>query len=265
MDEDLWFEEEIGPAEETLETLDKTIKGLAPEALAAAVGEPALNDLTKGQQAQYARAFAVGLRGSVLAARPLARPVSPGDTSLPGAAFARGDLYLVRLGVEYRLPERYLDAGCRFRKVWCRAYLSADGPPFPRVLDMAPDRVYQGGPRTVRVEAKPALKWAEVEASLGSVATDVQFGVVSAATVAFAGRDERQPEWEMTEQKHEIRGRYHFWLLLDLPDGCRPEGVRLALLGEGDVRTPLGLAPMGPRSRTRDRQPVMTLARMLQA
>ena len=77
MDEDLWFKEEIGPAEETLETLDKTIKGLAPEALAAAVGEPALNDLTKGQQAQYARAFAVGLRGSVLAARPLARPVSP--------------------------------------------------------------------------------------------------------------------------------------------------------------------------------------------
>ena len=115
----------------------------------------------------------------------------------------------------------------------------------------------------MRVEAKPALKWAEVEASLGSVATDVQLGVVSAATVAFAGRDERQPEWEMTEQKHEIRGRYHFWLLLDLPDTCRPEGVRLALLGEGDVRTPLGLAPMGPRSRTRDRQPVMTLARML--
>ena len=260
MDEELWFEEEIVPAATTPADVAKGIKSLDPQQLAEITGQPELKNLTKGQRDSYAERFAAGLKGSVRAYKPLGRRVASDAAELPGAEFARGRLYQIRLGMEYELPESYVKAGCRFRKIWCRVFLSADGSAAPRVLDMAPDHVYEGERRTVRVEAKPALKWQGVEASLGSAATDIRIGVISPATVAFTLPD---PHWEMTERENEIRGRYHFWLLLDVPEGCDPAEVRLAVMGEGDVYAPRVVAPLGPKQRARDRLQTRTLGEML--
>lgn len=259
MDEELWFEEEIFPADTTVGIVAKGIKSLDAQQLAEVIGQSELEHLTKGQRDTYAERFAAGLKAAVLAYEPLARRVVPGEAALPGAEFARGALYQIRLGMQYELPEAYLQAGCRFRKIWCRAYLGSHCPSAPRVLDMAPDHVYEGERRTVRVEAKPALKWNDVEASLGSVATDIQIGVISPATVAFELPD---PHWEMTERQREIRGRYHFWLLLDMPEDCDPAGVWLTVLGEGDVYAPKVVAPLGPKQRARVALPPRTLADM---
>ncbi|WP_095044986.1 hypothetical protein [Candidatus Promineifilum breve] len=260
MDEELWFEEEIFPAAMTAADVAKGIQRLDPQQLAEATGRPELESLTKGQRDSYAERFAAGLKGRVLAYEPLARRVVPGQAALPGAEFARGALYQIRLGMQYKLLDSYVQAGCRFRKIWCRAYLGTNCPSAPRVLDMAPDHIYEGERRTVRVEAKPALKWNDVEASLGSAATDIQIGVISPATVAFELPD---PHWEMTERQHEIRGRYHFWLLIDVPDDCDPTGVWLTVLGEGDVYAPKVVAPLGPKQRARVSLPPRTLADVL--
>ena len=269
MDEELWFEEEILPLAAQAGALAAGLKALEPEELAEAMGEDTLAGMTKAQRAEYAEEFARDLRGTVLAYRPRARRLTAAEEAgamAPGVAFARGDLYLVRLGMEFELenlPEKYRKARCRFVKAWCRAYVSGRGPDLPRVLDIAPDQVYEGGPRFVRVEAKPALSWADAEASLGSVATDLQLGHVSPATVGYLGKDEREPHWKLSEKERAIEGRRHFWLLLETPPGYDPAAARLALLGEADVRSPLSILGLIPRSRARTDAQAMTLAEML--
>lgn len=264
MGDNLWFKEDILPLAVSTDDLAKGLKALDPRQLAEATGQAAVTDMTKGQRADFAETFASGLRGTVLAQRPRARriAVEEAGSMAAGAAFARGDLYLVRLGMEFELPEEYREARCRFAKAWCRAYISASGPDLPRVLDIAPDHLYEGGPRFVKVEVKPALKLNEVEASLGGVGTDIQIGRVSPATVGYLGGDERAPHWKMTEKEREIDGRYHFWLVLDVPRSCDPVRVRLALLGEADVRTPLNVTGLIPRDRARAEHQVTTLAKM---
>lgn len=272
MDETLWFEEEIGPAESTVREKIEGLKTLDPAALAAALGDEALAALPKGEQrAARIEAFVRReLRGKIGVYQPLARRVTAG-AALPDAAaavggavaFAQGEAYLVRLGVEFDLSPRLQKAGYRYQKLWCRAELRAGEPPYPRLLDMAPDKLFRGGPRLVRVEAKPALTWGEAEASLGSIAGDVQIGVVMAATLAFRGPNEREPYWEITERDEAIRGQHHFWLLIDVPPGCDPANVRLGVLGEADVRGQLGRLALGPEVRAWQRRPSQTLAAMV--
>lgn len=269
MDEVLWFKEPIFPLASRAEALAEGLKGLDAGDLAEAMGDDALADMSKAQRAAYVEGFTGQLRGAVSAYQPRARRVATAGEAgamADSAALAQGDLYLVRLGVEFeleKLPQPYQKARCRFAKVWCRAFVSSSCAPPPRVLDIAPDQVYEGGPRFVRVEAKPALAWGDVEASLGSAATDVQIGRIGPATVGFLGPDEREPHWKVSEKERAIEGRYHFWLLLDAPPACDPASVRLGLLGEADVvasRMTLGLIPT---SRVRSEAQVMTLARML--
>ncbi len=271
MDTDLWFEEEIAPAEGALEDEIKGLKGLDPAALATATGGEAPESLSKGERAARIEAFVRReLRGLIGVQQPLARRLTDGAT-LPDAAatvggtlaFAQGTPYLVRLGVEFDLTEKLQVAGYRYEKLWCRVSLRAEEPPFPRLLDMAPDKVFRGERHPVRVEAKPALTWGKAEASLGSIAGDVQLGVVMATVLAFRTPDEREPYWEITERDHALRGQHHFWLLLDLLSGCDPAGVRLGVLGEGNVRGHLGRLPLGPKVRAWERRPSKSLASLL--
>jgi hypothetical protein len=256
----VWYEEEIVPAEATIEGMARALKDLDGAELALALGDDHLSDLTRGERAQVAEAFARReVRGLVAINEPLAVRAPAGF----GAGFARGTPYLVKLGVEYRLNEAMHKAKARYKKVWCRAALLADsGRCRPRVLDVYPVRFYESEPKVVRVEISPSLKLAAVEASLGGVAFDVQVGVVAPATLAYYA-DPREPHWEMTEQKHEIRGHYDFWLLLDLPDGCDPDTVRLSVLGEGDLRMHLASVPMGPKVRGWEERAAIALGAVL--
>lgn len=271
MDTDLWFEEEIAPAEGALEGEIKGLKGLNPAALAAATGGEAPETLSKGERAARIEAFVRReLRGLIGVQQPLARRLTDGAT-LPDAAatvggtvaFAQGTPYLVRLGVEFDLSPKLLAAGYHYEKLWCRAALRAEGTSNPRLLDMAPDKIFHGKSRPIRVEVKPALTWGEVEASVVSIAGDMQLGVVMATVLAFRTPDEREPYWEITERDQALRGQHHFWLLLDLPPGCDPARVRLGVLGEGNVRGHLGRLPLGPKVRAWERRPSKSLASLL--
>lgn len=271
MDAELWFDEEIAPAEGALQGEIKGLKALGPAALAVATGSEVLEVLSKGERAARIESFVrEELRDRIGVHQPVARRVTNGE-ALPDAAatvggamaFAQGTPYLVRLGVEFDVSKKLQAKGYRYQKLWCRTWFRTDRPPYPRLLDMAPDRVFSGGRRLVRVEAKPALTWGETEASLGSIAGDVQLGVVMAAVLAFRTPNDREPYWEITERDEEIRGQHHFWLLLDLPSGCDPAGVRLGVLGEGDLRGHLGRLPLGPEVRAWERRPSKSLASLL--
>jgi len=279
MDEELWFEEEIGPAEEGVQGTLKGLKALDPAGLAAATGGAVTDGLSKGEREARIEAFVRReLRDKIAVTEPLAAPVTGGQ-ALPEAAavggavaYARGAVYLVRLGVAFDLSKDLQKAGYRYQKLWCRVALRAEEPPYPRLLDMAPDKVFRGGPRLVRMEAKPALSWGGAEASLGSITGDVQLGVVMAAVLAFPGSESRpgepfvrEPYWEISERDEELRGRYHFWLLLDVPPGGDPAGVRLSVLGEGDVRGRLGRLPLGPEVRAWERRPSKSLAAIMRS
>ena len=263
MDEELWFEEEIGPAERTLEATAAGVKGLDTTAWAEMADEAAelgpllasLAGLTKAQQAAAVEKYArEELKGIIRVFRPGVVALAAGVTELGRDAlpYALGDAYLVRLGIEFDLPDALKAAQYRYKKVYCRAEVTADAACRPVVLEVYPDRVFDGRRRLVKVELKPALAWHEVEASLGSATADVQVGVVGPATVGFLGHEQRAPYWEMTEKQEEISGRYHFWFVLDLPAGCDLSGVRLGVLGEGDLRFHLGPFPMGPKRRQRE-------------
>jgi hypothetical protein len=272
MDEELWFEEEIVPAEAALQAAVEVAKELAPATWAELAAEKAaevaglgpllttvagpLLDLPKARRAaaieEYAREK---LRGIIRAHRPGAVRLAPGTKGKGSDAlpYARGDAYLVRLGVEFDLPDELKEAQYRYKKVYCRAFLETDDVACaPTVLEVYPDRLFEGGPKMVKLEFKPELTWKEVGGSLGSATTDVQVGAVAPATVGFLGDEQRAPYWEMTEKQQAILGRYHFWFVLDLPSGCDPAAVRLGLLGEGDLKFHIGPFPMGPRRRQRE-------------
>lgn len=279
MDEALWFEEEIFPADERVEALVEAAKALEPEtwyekAAELAGLEPVLAtlagpllELPKARRAAaIEQAVRETYRGIIRAHRPGAVALAPemkakGSDALP---YARGTAYLVRLSVEFDLPPELKDANYYYRKVYCRATVTADREAcLPTVLEVYPDRLFEGGPRMVKVELKPELTWKEVGGNLGGLTTDVQVGVVAPATVGFLGDDQRAPYWEMTEKQKAILGRYHFWFVLDVPAGCDPARIRLGLLGEGDLKFRLGPFPMGPRREERTRRPEMTLGEVL--
>ena len=274
MDDTLWFEEEIFPSDESVQMVAGTVKGLDAGLLAEAMEALGLGSLletlagmTKAQrEATVARRARETFRGIIRAHKPAAFALAAGTRGRGGDAlpYARGAAYLVRLSVEFDLPEELKEAHYFYRKVYCRATLTADGQEcLPTVLEVYPDRLIEGGPRLVKVEFKPALKWATVEGSLGSAAGDVQVGVVAPATLGFLGAEQRAPYWEMTEQQQAILGRYNFWFVLDVPAGCDPATVQLGLLGEGDLKFRLGPFPMGPRRRERRPEQWITLGEII--
>lgn len=269
------YEEEILPSEETLAATIDGVKGLGPgawallsqetEGLGALLGD--LAEVSKGERNEaVAVALRAELKGKFRLHQPRALPLAAGATGVGADArpYAHGRAYLVKLGVEFDLPDKLKEAQYRYRRVYYRAWLTAAGENCrPTVLRVYPDRLTKGGPQMVKVELSPSLKWAGVEGSLGGVSADVQVGVVCPATVGFLGDEQRAPYWEMTEKDEAILGGFDFWFVLDVPRGCDPATIRLALLGEGDLKFNLGPLRMGPRRRVLTDRPEITLAQML--
>jgi hypothetical protein len=262
MTTEIWYEEELLAPEELVAETSKMLQGLNLDDL---VREKSLNvaDLKgdkKGVLERFARDKA---KGALRVHAPRARQVTPEEAGAlsgqPGGLLApgklaQGPLFLVRLGMEFDVDPSGREAGWSYKQAWCRAHLFAPtGSAPPRLLDILPQRLYEGQPTTIQVKAGPSLKVEKVmEASLGSVAADLRLGQVTPVTLGFFGEAEQKPYWELQEKEKPIRGVYHFWLLLEQPPGCTR--ICLSTLGEGDLRTTLFTIPVGPKVRQWERR-----------
>ncbi|HID52276.1 MAG TPA: hypothetical protein EYP41_09580 [Anaerolineae bacterium] len=257
MSEDIWYEEELLPPAQIATDTSKMLQGMKLDTLAQEKGLDiaALAQDKGGVLERFTREKAKeNLRVHTPRARQLTPeeagqlPGSPGGLLEPGK-LAQGPLFLVRLGMELDVDPVGQEADWSYRQAWCRANLfAAKGEVQPRLLDIYPQRIYEGQPMTVQVKAEPTLKVEKtVEASLGSISTDLRLGQVTPVTLGFFGEEERKPYWELREEEKPIRGVYHFWFLVEQPPGC--EDIHLAMLGEGDLRTTLFTIPVGPKVR----------------
>jgi hypothetical protein len=257
MNDEIWFEEELIPPPDLAEETAKGLKGVAERNL---VEEPGL-DMEAFHRApekgpvleRFVREKARGVlrvhtpRWRLLTEEEAgALPTGLGD--IKAGSIAEGNLYLVRLGLGFDvLPEGRKGSWC-YTAAWCRAYLFSPGSAVaPRVLTILPQRLYEGKPRTVKVEAGLGLKFEAVEAEIAKVGADLHLGQVMPVTVGFLGEDERAPYWELRAQQKPLLGIYHFWMIVEQPPGCGT--IRLSALGEGDLQTRLFNIPVGPRER----------------
>ena len=172
---------------------------------------------------------------------------------------ASGSLYLARLGVEFDLLPEGRRSRWSYTVAWCRAYLFAPGSAVqPRLLDIYPQRLYEGQPRTVKAEVGLGLKAGPVEAEVSKVGTDLHVGQVTPVTVGFLGEGERSPYWELRPADKPILGVYHFWMIVEQPPGCGP--IRLSALGEGNLQTRLFNIAVGPKERAWEKRESISLA-----
>jgi len=119
--------------------------------------------------------------------------------------------------------------------------------------------VIEAEPRVVKVELGPEISAGKAGASLGSVSSDIQVGTVSPAIVAFKGRGEREPRWELTPKQKELVGMRNTWLVVEIPDEC--QGARLSVRVEGDIETKrFGILSVAPKERVWENRPSIVLA-----
>jgi hypothetical protein len=163
--------------------------------------------------------------------------------------------YQVRLSFEFDVDKAARDAGARFSYARCTARLwsAAGGAAQPRVYDLYPRDLYEGDPRTVKVEFGPEIKAADAGLSLGSLSTDISVGQVEPVVVAWKGDQEREPYWDLNPKNKMLLGLRNLWLLLQVPAEC--DGARLALRVEGDVEARWGPIPVAPKERLWDQRP----------
>ena len=225
--EDIWFEEELLPAQHVLE---ETSKSLAKE----------LN-IGKGQIYSEVKENA---QGKVFIQKPRYEKLV--GENKPRLSKSDSDVYLIRLGFEFAVEHRAYENGARFSYACCKAFLRSNlaGQPQPRVFDVLPANLYEGEPRKVTIKIGPELTIGDYGGSLGELSTDVVIGRVIPAVVGWTGQEERSPYWELRPITKELYGIQHLWIVLELPSGC--EAVRLTPLVEADIRTKWGPITVGP-------------------
>ncbi|MDL1894892.1 hypothetical protein FBQ82_01330 [Anaerolineae bacterium CFX7] len=167
--------------------------------------------------------------------------------------------FTVRLGFEFELDPESRKAGARYSFVRFTALLRGvervDAA--PRVYDLFPKDLYEGEPRTVKIEFGPEISANEVGVSLGNVSTDIQVGTVSPAIVAYKGRFEREPRWELTPKQKELVGMRNTWLIVEVPNECK--GARLSARVEADIETKWGPIAVAPQERVWENRPSIVI------
>lgn len=234
MDWNEW--EELTPTHEAIQEVTKVYRGPTKSPSASDVNESA--------------------RGAVRTHKPDVQRMT--DLSKILAA-ANARYFTVRLGFDFDLDHEARKAGARFSFVRFTVLLwgveRADAA--PRVYDLFPKDLYEGEPRTVKVEFGPEITANNVGVSLGSASTDIQIGTVSPAIVAYKGRGEREPRWELTPKEKELIGMRNTWLVVEVPDECK--GARLTVRVEGDIETKWGPIAVSPRERVWENRPSILL------
>ena len=256
MSEEIWFEEElVVPAP----LVEEAAKGLAATPEASLSQEKAFDIegmRAARDKAAFARKFVQEeVKGIVRVHRPRWRPLTDEEAAplptgvgdIEAGRLASSRLYLVRLGAEFDIPLEGKESGWAYTVAWFRAYLFSPSPVQPRVVNLYPERLYEGGPTTVRVEVGPALKAGPVDVELASISADLHLGQVTPVMVGFFGKEERAPYWELRPKDKPLLGVYHFWLIVEQPPGCR--AVRLSALAEANLQTRLFNVPVGPKVR----------------
>lgn len=263
MDEngEIWFTEELLPYEPAVEEAAKDLEIQLALGRFRAFPEEMGLDLKALRTAEERRA-AIERQvrrqacGILRVHHPRWRPLTPEEAGrlptglgdLRAGPLAQGHLYLVRLGMELDIAPEGREAGWAYAVAWCRAYLFSPGSAAqPRVLEVYPQRLYEGERTTVQVEIGLGLKAGPAEAQVGKIGTDLHLGQVQPVTVGFLGEEERSPYWELRAAEHPILGIYHFWMIVEQPEGGGP--VRLAVQGEGDLRSHILRIPVGPKER----------------
>ncbi len=258
MNEEIRFEEPLLPPPAMVEETAKGLENLAVLDERRLAEEKSL-DLAALQRAEdkaaaIRRYVEEKVRGILRVHRPRFRRLTPEEAAhlqttpseLPRGLLARGNLYLVRLGMEFDVLPEAREAGWTYTEAWCRAYLFSPGSSVqPRVLDLYPLHLYEGGPTDVRVEVGLGLKAGPIEVQGPS--TDLHIGQVTPVTLGFFGEEDRNPYWELRAKEKLIRGIYYFWMIVEQPPGCGQ--VRLATFGEGNLQTHLFNIPVGPKER----------------
>ncbi|MGQ9595690.1 MAG: hypothetical protein ACUVXH_14350 [Anaerolineae bacterium] len=257
MGEKIWFEEPLLPPQELVEEAARGLESLDERRLAEEKGlDLAALPGAKDKAAVIKRSVEEKAQGVLRVHYPRWRPLTSGEaTCLPTALgkmqagpLARGNLYLVRLGMEFDVLPQGRKAGWAYTVAWCRAYLfSTETEVQPRLLDLYPQHLYEGGPTDVRVEVGLGLQAGPVEAKVAGLGTDLHLGQVTPVTLGFFGEEERAPYWELRAKEKSILGVYHFWMIVEQPSGCGR--LRLAALGEGTLQTRLFTLPLGPKER----------------
>lgn len=234
MDWNEW--EELMPTEETLKEATKAYRGSTTSVAAAELKLEA--------------------RGAVRTYKPLWQELAPTAKIIrsPDSGY-----YEANLGFELDLPKGARDAGARFSFVMFTARLwSVDtGAAHPRVYDLYPRDLYEGTPRQVQVEFGPEIKAGDVGGSLGKISSDIQLGTVSPVIVAYKGKGEREPRWELTPKEKELIGGRNVWLLVEVPKECN--GARLAVRVDADIETKFGPIPVAPKERVWENRPSVLL------
>ncbi len=239
--DDVWFTEELIPAEATVEQAVKSVM-----------------DVTKASGKGVNQQIKRTARGIVRVDRPRWSKLDPASFLSSGQ---KARFYLVRLGFQFDVPQEAREEGARFVYARCSAYLwsAVDGQPQPTVYAVIPSDLYEGPEHKVSVKVGPQIKLTQVEASLGEVSTDFTVGVVEPAIVGWPGDDERAPYWELRPLSKTLLGLRHLWLVIEVPEKCQE--TRMAAMAEGDIQTHrFGLISIGPKERVWQSRPFVIIS-----
>lgn len=239
MDWNEW--EELTPTAEAIQEVTKVLRGASKTVTSDEVRESA--------------------RGAVRTHKPDPKRLT--DVSKIIAA-PNAQYFFVRLGFEFEIDAESRKAGARYSFVRFTALLQSvervDAA--PRVYDLYPQDLYEGEPQVVTVEVGPELSakapGGSLSASVGKISGDIQVGTVSPAIVAYKGRGEREPRWELTPKQKELIGMRNTWLVVEVPDECK--GARLSVRVEGDIETKWGPIPVAQKERVWEKRPGILLA-----
>lgn len=268
MSNEVWFEEDLVPPSRLAADAAKGLVSMNAETLAEELGidvgrVKAAENRAQAMESEIRRSVRGVLRMHIPRWRPLSAdeagqiPSGLGDIGV--GSLAPGKLYLVRLGMELDVPPERRTPRWGYSAAWCRAYLFAPESAIqPRVVWVYPQRLYEGEPRTVKIETGLGIDASPVRLDLLKIGTDLQVGQVTPVTLGFHGDEERSPYWELRAKDSPLLGLYHFWMIVEQPAGCG--AVRIACLGEGDLRTRVLTIPVGPKERTWENRPSVVLA-----
>ncbi len=220
---DTWFDEELTPDPDSIAILMKGSKSGRDD-----------------------RARLEAIRGRIRVHDPRWKVLDYTEVKALGAITPNHRYCWLRLSCEFDPGADARAAKTGYAAAIMSAYLWGTGRAHPRVHSLAPVEVSSGKPRTVTAKIGPSFSIAGTGGSLGGIEADIAIGSIAPIVRGFAGKDERQPYWNL-EHHHEapLYGRRHFWLLVESPHSLAEFSISCRV--EADLQTILGRLRLQPK------------------